>query len=223
MFWRKASRITAKASFWTTDAACTEGFLGDIQELLRARCLVLAVTHFSGSHERVSRQLATRGVLTVLLSGAGDLAPRRIGELCKDGSVALIPFPLLQLAAPFPRAESRTGAKAAVLVPELHPTRVRDALVEEFAMGLPFETSLMLYTSLASPLMRAFGSDRIATIMQKLGLSEGERLEHPWLAESMRKAQERISAVVKEDRPARSQGEWFELNAPQMQAGPRGA
>ncbi len=52
-----------------------------------------------------------------------------------------------------------------------------------------------LYVSLEDDLMRLFGSDRIASIMEKLGIEEGEVLEHPWLNKSIEKAQERVEQM----------------------------
>jgi preprotein translocase subunit SecA len=43
--------------------------------------------------------------------------------------------------------------------------------------------------------MRLFGSDRIANIMEKLGIEEGEVLEHPWLNKSIEKAQQRVEQM----------------------------
>jgi preprotein translocase subunit SecA len=40
--------------------------------------------------------------------------------------------------------------------------------------------------------MRLFGSDRIAAIMEKLGIEEGEVLEHPWLNKSIERAQRKV-------------------------------
>ena len=51
------------------------------------------------------------------------------------------------------------------------------------------------YISLEDDLMRLFGSDRIASIMEKLGIEEGEVLEHPWLNKSIGKAQERVEQM----------------------------
>ncbi|MEI8205435.1 MAG: preprotein translocase subunit SecA [Kiritimatiellales bacterium] len=51
------------------------------------------------------------------------------------------------------------------------------------------------YVSLEDDLMRLFGSDRIASIMEKLGIEEGEVLEHPWLNKSIEKAQERVEQM----------------------------
>ena len=51
------------------------------------------------------------------------------------------------------------------------------------------------YVSLEDDLMRLFGSDRISNIMEKLGIEEGEVLEHPWLNKSIEKAQQRVEQM----------------------------
>lgn len=48
------------------------------------------------------------------------------------------------------------------------------------------------YISLEDDLMRLFGSDRIASIMSKLGLADGEELQHPLLNRSIETAQKRV-------------------------------
>jgi len=52
--------------------------------------------------------------------------------------------------------------------------------------------SSQFYISLEDPLMRLFGSDKIASIMTRLGMEEGEALEHKWLNRSVETAQRRV-------------------------------
>ncbi|MBP7828759.1 MAG: preprotein translocase subunit SecA [Kiritimatiellae bacterium] len=52
--------------------------------------------------------------------------------------------------------------------------------------------SSRFYVSLEDDLMRLFGSDRISRIMERLGIQEGEVLEHPWLNRSIETAQRRV-------------------------------
>jgi preprotein translocase subunit SecA len=52
--------------------------------------------------------------------------------------------------------------------------------------------SSRFYVSLEDNLMRLFGSDRIGRIMERLGIQEGEVLEHPWLNKSIETAQRRV-------------------------------
>ncbi|HRR28989.1 MAG TPA: preprotein translocase subunit SecA, partial [Victivallales bacterium] len=52
--------------------------------------------------------------------------------------------------------------------------------------------SSRFYVSLEDNLMRLFGSDRISTLMSKMGLEEDEELEHPLLNRSIETAQKRV-------------------------------
>jgi preprotein translocase subunit SecA len=52
--------------------------------------------------------------------------------------------------------------------------------------------SSRFYVSLEDDLMRLFGSDRIANIMGRLGLEDGQQLEHRWLNRSIETAQRRV-------------------------------
>jgi preprotein translocase subunit SecA len=50
------------------------------------------------------------------------------------------------------------------------------------------------YIALEDDLMRLFGSDRIVKYMEKMGLEEGQELEHPLLNRSIEQAQKRVEA-----------------------------
>ncbi len=52
--------------------------------------------------------------------------------------------------------------------------------------------SSRFYLSLEDDLMRLFGSDRIAGVMDKLGAKEGEVIQHPLISRSIEKAQKRV-------------------------------
>ena len=52
--------------------------------------------------------------------------------------------------------------------------------------------SSRFYLSLQDDLMRIFASDRVAGLMQKLGMGEGESIEHPWVTRSIESAQKKV-------------------------------
>ncbi len=54
--------------------------------------------------------------------------------------------------------------------------------------------SSRFYISLEDDLMRLFGSDRISNIMSKLGLKEGQEIEHPWISKAIENAQKKVEA-----------------------------
>jgi preprotein translocase subunit SecA len=56
--------------------------------------------------------------------------------------------------------------------------------------GDPGASEFMM--SLEDDLMRLFGSDRIASIMDRLGAQEGEVITHPWITNSISGAQKRV-------------------------------
>lgn len=52
--------------------------------------------------------------------------------------------------------------------------------------------STRFYLSLEDSLMRIFASDRVSAIMQKLGMEEGEAIEHPWVTKAIANAQKKV-------------------------------
>jgi len=52
--------------------------------------------------------------------------------------------------------------------------------------------SSRFYLSLQDDLMRIFASERVAGLMQKLGMEEGEAIEHPWVTRSIESAQRKV-------------------------------
>jgi preprotein translocase subunit SecA len=54
--------------------------------------------------------------------------------------------------------------------------------------------SSRFYLALEDPLLRIFASDRVAAIMQRLKMPEGEAIEHPWVTRSIENAQRKVEA-----------------------------
>jgi preprotein translocase subunit SecA len=52
--------------------------------------------------------------------------------------------------------------------------------------------SSRFYLSLEDSLMRIFASERVAGLMQKLGMKEGEAIEHPWVNRAIENAQRKV-------------------------------
>jgi len=54
--------------------------------------------------------------------------------------------------------------------------------------------SSRFYLSLEDPLLRIFASDRVAAIMQRLKMPDGEAIEHPWVTRAIENAQRKVEA-----------------------------
>ena len=50
------------------------------------------------------------------------------------------------------------------------------------------------FVSLEDDLMRIFGSERMESMLQRLGLKEGEAIIHPWVNKALAKAQQKVEA-----------------------------
>ncbi len=54
--------------------------------------------------------------------------------------------------------------------------------------------SSRFYLSLEDNLLRIFASDKVAGLMQKLGMEKGEAIEHPWVTKAIENAQRKVEA-----------------------------
>ena len=56
------------------------------------------------------------------------------------------------------------------------------------------EGSSIFYVSLEDDLMRRFGSESMNNILEKLGLKDGESIDHPWINKALERAQQKVEA-----------------------------
>ncbi len=56
------------------------------------------------------------------------------------------------------------------------------------------EGSSIFYVSLEDDLMRIFGAESMNNILQKLGLKDGESIDHPWINKALERAQQKVEA-----------------------------
>jgi preprotein translocase subunit SecA len=81
-----------------------------------------------------------------------------------------------------------------VLATERHESRRIDNQLRGRSgrQGDPGRTNF--YLSLEDDLMRIFGSDRLDSMLSKLGMKEGEAIIHPWVNKALEKAQGKVEA-----------------------------
>ena len=56
------------------------------------------------------------------------------------------------------------------------------------------EGSSIFYVSLEDDLMRIFGSESMTNMLEKLGLKDGESIDHPWINKALERAQQKVEA-----------------------------
>ncbi len=80
----------------------------------------------------------------------------------------------------------------AIIGTERHDSRRVDRQLRGRAGRQGDPGSSQFYVSLEDNLMRLFGSERIASIMDKLGLEEGEVIQHSMISKSIERAQKKV-------------------------------
>ncbi len=81
-----------------------------------------------------------------------------------------------------------------VLATERHESRRIDNQLRGRSgrQGDPGKTSF--YLSLEDDLMRIFGSDKLDTMLKRLGMKDGESIAHPWVNKALERAQGKVEA-----------------------------
>ena len=89
-------------------------------------------------------------------------------------------------------AEVKAAGGLAIIGTERHESRRVDRQLRGRAGRQGDPGSSVFYVSLEDKLMRLFGSERIAKVMDKLGFEEGERIESSMISNSIERAQKKV-------------------------------
>ncbi|WP_421579826.1 preprotein translocase subunit SecA [Shinella sp. M31] len=92
------------------------------------------------------------------------------------------------------KEKALAGGGLYVLATERHESRRIDNQLRGRSgrQGDPGRSKFFL--SLQDDLMRIFGSERMDSMLQKLGLKEGEAIVHPWINKALERAQKKVEA-----------------------------
>lgn len=89
-------------------------------------------------------------------------------------------------------AEVKAAGGLAIIGTERHESRRVDRQLRGRAGRQGDPGSSVFYVSLEDKLMRLFGSERIASVMDRLGFKEGERIESPMMSKQIERAQRKV-------------------------------
>lgn len=88
--------------------------------------------------------------------------------------------------------EVKTAGGLAIIGTTRHESRRVDRQLRGRAGRQGDPGSSVFYVSLEDDLMRKFGSERIAKVMDRLGFEDGERIESPMISKSIERAQKKV-------------------------------
>jgi len=165
----------------------------DVVELSEAGRPVLIGTTSVENSELLSRMLKMRGVKHNVLNAKLHKQEAQIVEEAGNPGVVTIATNMAGRGTDIKLSpEVKAAGGLAIIGTERHDSRRVDRQLRGRAGRQGDVGSSQFYVSLEDNLMRLFGSERVAKIMDGMGLKEGEVIQHSWMTKSIERAQKRV-------------------------------
>ncbi|MDY6956350.1 MAG: preprotein translocase subunit SecA [Pseudomonadota bacterium] len=136
----------------------------------------------------IATNMAGRGT-DIILGGNPELERRTLGEDATPEQIAAVEAAW--------KAAHDTVLEAGglhIIGSERHESRRIDNQLRGRAGRQGDPGSSRFYLSFEDDLLRIFGSERLSSLMQRLGMTEGEAMEHPWVTRAIENAQRKVES-----------------------------
>jgi preprotein translocase subunit SecA len=165
----------------------------DVQQLVAEGRPVLIGTTSVEISEVLSRMLKMRGIQhNVLNAKMHKQEAQIVAEAGKPGVVTIATNMAGRGTDIKLTDEVKAAGGLAIIGTERHDSRRVDRQLRGRAGRQGDPGSSQFYVSLEDNLMRLFGSDRVAKIMDRMGLKEGEVIQHSMMTKSIERAQKKV-------------------------------
>ena len=165
----------------------------EIQELVAAGRPVLVGTTSVENSELLSRLLTIRKIQHNVLNAKQHAREAEIvAEAGQSGKVTIATNMAGRGTDIKLSPESKAAGGLAIIGTERHESRRVDRQLRGRAGRQGDVGSSQFFVSLEDNLMRLFGSDRIAKVMDRLGMEEGEVIQHSMITSSIERAQKKV-------------------------------
>ena len=165
----------------------------DVQELVNEGRPVLIGTTSVEISELLSRMLKMKGIQhNVLNAKLHKQEAQIVAEAGKPGVVTIATNMAGRGTDIKLTDEVKKTGGLAIIGTERHDSRRVDRQLRGRAGRQGDPGSSQFYVSLEDNLMRLFGSDRVAKIMDRMGLKEGEVIQHSMMTKSIERAQKKV-------------------------------
>ena len=165
----------------------------DVTQLSQAGRPVLIGTTSVEISELLSRMLKIRGVNHNVLNAKMHKQEAQIVEEAGKPGVVTIATNMAGRGTDIKLTpEVKSAGGLAIIGTERHDSRRVDRQLRGRAGRQGDPGSSQFYVSLEDNLMRLFGSDRVAKIMDRMGLKEGEVIQHSMMTKSIERAQKKV-------------------------------
>ncbi len=190
---RPIARIDENDRIYKTKKAKYEAVINRIEELTKAGRPVLVGTTDVETSELLSRMLKLRGIPHQVLNAKQHAREAEVVAHAGERSTVTIATNMAGRGTDIKLSdEVRKAGGLAIIGTERHDSRRVDRQLRGRAGRQGDPGSSTFYVSFEDKLMRLFGSERIASVVDKLGMEENEALENNMLSNSIEKAQKKV-------------------------------
>ncbi|MDR0228086.1 MAG: preprotein translocase subunit SecA [Flavobacteriaceae bacterium] len=190
---RGIARIDKEDKIYRSVREKFKAVIDDVVELSQAGRPVLIGTTSVEISELLSRSLKMRGIEHNVLNAKLHKQEAQIVEEAGKPGVVTIATNMAGRGTDIKLSqEVKDRGGLAIIGTERHDSRRVDRQLRGRAGRQGDPGSSQFYVSLEDNLMRLFGSDRVASIMDKMGLEEGEVIQHSMMTKSIERAQKKV-------------------------------
>ena len=190
---RPMARFDKEDFIYKTTREKFNAVIEDVTELSKAGRPVLIGTTSVEISELLSRMLKMRGVTHNVLNAKMHKQEAQIVEEAGKPGVVTIATNMAGRGTDIKlSAEVKAAGGLAIVGTERHDSRRVDRQLRGRAGRQGDPGSSQFYVSLEDNLMRLFGSERVAKVMDRMGLQEGEVIQHSMMTKSIERAQKKV-------------------------------
>ncbi|MDR3195799.1 MAG: preprotein translocase subunit SecA [Endomicrobium sp.] len=188
---------------YRTEKEKDEAIVKEIEYLWKKGQPVLVGTRSIEKSEKISSMLKKKGIAhnvlnakyheqeAQIIAGAGAKGAVTIATNMAGRGTDIV----LGAGDPVQNEEVKNLGGLHIIGTERHESRRIDNQLRGRSGRQGDNGSTRFYLSMEDELMRLFGSERMSMMMQKLGLKEGEDIQHPWISKAVENAQRKVEGM----------------------------
>ncbi|MCD6082814.1 preprotein translocase subunit SecA [Candidatus Aerophobetes bacterium] len=178
---------------YQTEKAKFKAVIKQIEKLYKEERPVLVGTRSVEKSELLSRMLKERGIPHTVLNAKYHEKEAQIVAQAGQRRAVTIATNMAGRGTDIKLGEGVEELGGLFVIgTERHESRRIDNQLRGRAGRQGAPGTAQFYVSLEDELMRLFGSERIASIMNRLRIPEDQPIEHPWITKAIERAQERV-------------------------------
>ena len=178
---------------YQTEKTKLEAVIKEVEKLHREGSPVLVGTRSVEKSEALSRSLKEKGVPHTVLNAKYHEKEAQIVAQAGEKRAVTIATNMAGRGTDIKLGEGVEDLGGLFVIgTERHESRRIDNQLRGRSGRQGAPGTSQLHVSLEDELMRLFGSERIARIMQRLRIPEDQPIEHPWVTKALERAQEQV-------------------------------